>query len=377
MSVALEQRSEGMMLGIAMGDLIGSPFEGYDITTDPREYELFQGYDAVDPEHPIDGWKPKAVEMIDHIRELPNKLVVEYIGYLGTNFWDYGETTDDTSQAVAIAESLVANNGVNPRDISNRFVDWYDGGKGRGMGGTTALSLQLLDPLETDPPFDWNEAAVIARRLTSKRPVYYKGRNHERPYPVVAVPSNGALMRIAPVGLWYRNNQSVRRQATRDVSGITHAFEECVLTAQVQTDLVAHLAKGVSKDEALDMTRNEFPEVFLEAENALQQPTDELGHTGGAYTTLGVALDSFEKTDNFRDAIISAVNSSVLRQPWACDVDTYGAVAGALAGTHYGVDAIPTEWYQLNHPDGSVHDLQPYSAKYLRQLGRQLISADS
>lgn len=374
MSASLEQRGEGAMLGLAVGDLMGSPFEGYDITTDPREYELFQGYDQVDPEDPTQVWKPRAVEMIDHIRSLPNKLVVEYIGYLGTNFWKYGETTDDTAQAVALAESLVASGGLDPQDAANRLVEWYDGGNGRGMGGTTALSLQLMDPEETYPPFSWDEASEVAHRLTSRIPVYYKGRNHERPYPVRAVPSNGALMRIAPVGLWYREDDTERLSATRDATVITHAFDECVEASQVQTDLIAYLSRGVPKDEALDMARSSFPVAFAEAERALQQPTDELGHTGGAYTTLGVAVDSFESTDNFRDAIVSAINSSVLRQPWAVDVDTYGAVVGALAGACYGIEGIPNEWYELTHPDGSRHDLQPDTADSIRQLGRLLVS---
>ena len=374
MNVSLQERAEGAMLGLAVGDLMGSPFEGYDITTDPREYELFQDYEDFDQVDPVNGWKPKAVEMIDHIRQLPDKLVTQYIGYLGTNFWEYGETTDDTAQAIAIAESLIENRAVNPDDISKRFVDWYDGGNGRGMGGTTALSLQLLDPLETNPPFAWNEAADIAKRLTAKQPVYYKGRNHERPYPVRAVPSNGALMRIAPVGLWFRDNQASRRQASADVSHITHAFEACVKTAQVQTDLIAHMALGAPKDEALDMARSDFPDVFAETEDALRQSTDELGHTGGAYTTLGVALDALESTDNFRDALISAINSSVLRRYWACDTDTYGAVLGALAGACYGVETIPKDWYELTHPNGGQYDLHPYPASKIRSLGRMLIS---
>ncbi|MCA9308833.1 ADP-ribosylglycohydrolase family protein [Candidatus Saccharibacteria bacterium] len=375
MNVSLEQRGEGAMLGLAVGDLMGSPFEGYDITTDPREYELFQGYDQVDPEDPTHGWKPRAVEMIDHIRGLPNKLVVEYIGYLGTNFWNYGETTDDTAQAVALAESLVANGGLDPQDAANRFVEWYDGGNGRGMGGTTALSLQLLDPEETHPPFPWDEASTVARRLTSRIPVHYKGRNHERPYPVRAVPSNGALMRVAPIGLWYRKSSYERLSATRDATVITHGFDECVEASRVQTDIIAYLSLGIPKDEVLAMVQTLSPNVFKESKKALKQPTDELGHTGGAYTTLGVALDSLENTDNFRDAIVSAINSSVLRQPWAADVDTYGAVAGALAGACYGVEDIPKEWYELKHPDGSRHDLQPYGSAYLRSLGRTLVNS--
>ncbi len=372
MGLSLEQRSEGMLLGTAVGDLLGSPFEGYDITTDPRDSELFKGYENIDPNDPQMGWKPKAAEMINFIREQPDMLVTKYIGYLGTSFWKYGETTDDTAQSVALAASLIESQGFNPEDVADRFVRWYDGGLGRGCGGSTGLALQLLDPADTNPPLRWYEAGERAREMGK---VMYKGRNHVNPYEVQSKPANGALMRTAPLGVWFRDEPQLRRQATSALTIITHAFQECIDTSLVQTDLVAYLANGVSKDEALAIVKEGYPDVVAEAADAIIQPTDELGHTGGAYTTLGVALEAFEQTDNYHDAIVSTINSSVLRKPWACDIDTYGAVAGALAGTYYGVENIPSEWYELQHPDGSRHDLQPHGATYIRKLGRLLAQA--
>lgn len=375
--ISTQQRSEGVLLGVAVGDLMGSPFEGYDITNDPNENPLFGGYQDINPDDVMNGWKPKAAQMINHIRALPNMMASEYIGYLGTNFWDYGETTDDTAQSIVLATSLVENRGLQPPDVAARLVQWYDGGNGRGMGGTTALSLQLQDELEINPPFGWDEAGAVARRLTSRYPVAYKGRNHQNPYPVRAVPSNGALMRAAPVGVWFRNNTASRREAARDQTIITHAFDECIDTARVQTDLVADLTNGVSKGEAIARAREIYPTVFSEIKRALIQDTDELGHTGGAFTTLGIAIDALETTDNFHDAILSTINSTVLRKFWMSDVDTYGAVTGALAGACYGVDDIPREWYELRHPDGDEYDLRPCSAAYIRELGRKLVTHSS
>ena len=175
-----------MLLGTAVGDLMGSPFEGYDITASPNKSKLFKGYKKADPEDPTQSWKRGAAEMILSIRRKPGMLVTSYIGHLGTGFWEYGETTDDTAQTIALTKSLIVNNGIDPADVAERLVDWYDGGLGRGMGGTTALSLQLMDPQEVYPPFSWDEASALAKRLTSKQPVHYKGRSHQRPYPVWA-----------------------------------------------------------------------------------------------------------------------------------------------------------------------------------------------
>ena len=43
------------------------------------------------------------------------------------------------------------------------------------------------------------------------------------------------------------------------------------------------------------------------------------------------------KTDNFRDALLLAVNLGD-------DADTVGAVAGQIAGAIYGIDNIPHDW---------------------------------
>ena len=45
----------------------------------------------------------------------------------------------------------------------------------------------------------------------------------------------------------------------------------------------------------------------------------------------------FMTTDNYRDAVLKAVNLGD-------DTDTTGAVTGALAGLAYGLDGIPKEW---------------------------------
>ena len=59
--------------------------------------------------------------------------------------------------------------------------------------------------------------------------------------------------------------------------------------------------------------------------------------TGYVLRTLEAALWSVWKTDNFRDAVLTAANLGV-------DSDSVAAVAGQLAGTLCGASAIPREW---------------------------------
>ena len=53
--------------------------------------------------------------------------------------------------------------------------------------------------------------------------------------------------------------------------------------------------------------------------------------------TLETALWAFERSSDFREGALLAVNLGE-------DADTTGAVYGQLAGAYYGVDSIPQSW---------------------------------
>lgn len=53
--------------------------------------------------------------------------------------------------------------------------------------------------------------------------------------------------------------------------------------------------------------------------------------------TLQAALWCLLTTDNYREAVLTAVNLGD-------DTDTTGAVTGGLAGLHYGYEQIPEDW---------------------------------
>ena len=58
---------------------------------------------------------------------------------------------------------------------------------------------------------------------------------------------------------------------------------------------------------------------------------------GYVLDTLAAAKWCFATTDTYRDCVLVAVNLG-------SDTDTTACVAGALAGTAYGIDAIPQKW---------------------------------
>ena len=73
------------------------------------------------------------------------------------------------------------------------------------------------------------------------------------------------------------------------------------------------------------------------AEVSAYKTREEANNSGWAVSTLESALWAFNLTNNFRDALVAAVNLGG-------DSDTIGAVCGQIAGAFYGFTAIPTEW---------------------------------
>ena len=63
----------------------------------------------------------------------------------------------------------------------------------------------------------------------------------------------------------------------------------------------------------------------------------EIKSSGYVVDTFRAALWSLATTDNYKDAVLKAVNLGD-------DTDTVGAVTGGLAGIAYGMDGIPGEW---------------------------------
>lgn len=66
-------------------------------------------------------------------------------------------------------------------------------------------------------------------------------------------------------------------------------------------------------------------------------PEHEIRSGGFVLDTLKAATWCFVNTNSYDECMLAAVNLGD-------DADTTAAVAGALAGTVYGIEAIPQEW---------------------------------
>jgi ADP-ribosyl-[dinitrogen reductase] hydrolase len=71
-------------------------------------------------------------------------------------------------------------------------------------------------------------------------------------------------------------------------------------------------------------------------------------------------------TDSFEEALVQVVNLGA-------DADTAGAVTGALAGAHYGLDAIPERWRRALQGQWPVRDGKVWKAEGFVELADRLV----
>ncbi|MFC4990050.1 ADP-ribosylglycohydrolase family protein [Saliphagus infecundisoli] len=81
---------------------------------------------------------------------------------------------------------------------------------------------------------------------------------------------------------------------------------------------------------------NEVIELVLDSRHGPRDTLD-LEKSGYVVTTLQAGLYHGLTADSAEEAIVNAVMMGG-------DTDTIGAVAGAVAGTRFGVDALPERW---------------------------------
>ncbi|EZG43727.1 ADP-ribosylglycohydrolase [Gregarina niphandrodes] len=297
----------------------------------------------------------------------------------GRNQTRRGEWTDDTSMALCLAHSLLKTHGLDPRDVLEHFLDWFQlghfttAGRAWGVGRTVRAALQRF--AVTLNPYDCGPDAPSAA-------------------------GNGSIMRLAPVSLFfaqprgwlYRDRDTTDSLTTDSLttdslttdslttdshsalvaeldrvvvaaaasSKTTHRAREAVDGARYLAALLWGCLRGCPKEQLLSIFPSEFfwsrpgnnlaPRILAVARGSFRdKAVHELQTSGYVVHTLEAALWAFAHSDSFAEGALLAVNLGG-------DSDTIGAVYGQIAGAHYGEPSIPYEW---------VHALQFHTEFYL------------
>lgn len=230
--------------------------------------------------------------------------------------------TDDTQMAVGLAESLIAKRGLDAGDAAARWARNMDGLRGYGPGAS-----RLLKRVRGGE--DWRSA---------NRSVFPDGSY-----------GNGAAMRAAPVGLFFRDDEAALVEAAALSSEITHAHplgvEGGVLIARGTAmalrerfdpeGFLGELRRTSGRDEYRE--RLALAAGFLKSPPPASEVRERLGVSIVAHESVVTALYAFCRyPDDFRGMIEYIIGLGG-------DTDTIGAMAGGMSGARGGVSALPEE----------------------------------
>ncbi len=230
-----------------------------------------------------------------------------------------GRPTDDADQTAALAESLVACRGLVQVDLFNRLRNVTFGhvsplwsGKAMGAGKTTLDALRPTTFAESQ-----------------KRDV--SG----------AFPSNGALMRTAPLALFFGSYENFDPVIVSSAAHVTHAHwfakTTCVYYVGVLIGFLnGHDLRSAKEKSCAFLSHTELTMLHLETSTAPFDPGKWPGR-GAAALTLNIALHTLEHAKDFEEGLTKVAMIGG-------DTDTYGAVAGGWLGAKFGLDGIPANW---------------------------------
>jgi ADP-ribosylglycohydrolase len=241
-----------------------------------------------------------------------------------------GEWTDDTSMALALADSI-ARAGWDLNDQARCYLAWWRQGKysvnGRcfDIGNTVSTALMRFQE---------------------------SGNARASGDPSPQASGNGSIMRLAPVPIRFaalfpdQLEELIRYFIESSIP--THASPQCLSACAYFGLILAGLMQGCEPREVLApdwpalewFKRNhaldpEIEEVADGSFRRLQPPT--IVGSGYVVKSLEAALWAFWEAKDFREAVLRAVNLGD-------DADTTGAVCGQLAGAYWGESGIPAEW---------------------------------
>ncbi len=276
----IRDRAAGAFLGLAVGDAVGTTLE-------------FRSRDGQDRLEDMVGGGPFGLRP--------------------------GEWTDDTTMAVALAESLAERGTLDCRDLMDRFVRWWKEGEYSCTGSCFDIGNTTR--------------AALARYERTGDPM--AGSTDSR------AAGNGSLMRLSPVALRYWDDRAALDTAAADQSRSTHAAEDAVDACRAFASLLADAIAGKARAEVLAPGHFDgAPAVARILGGSWRgRAREDISSSGYVIDTLEAALWSVARTSDFRSAVLLAANL-------ADDADTVAAVTGQLAGALYGQNGIPADWLE-------------------------------
>lgn len=291
-------KARGMLIGLAIGDALGAPYEF--------------GYTS-----------SKIVELGDEIAHFRDHRIPK------------GVWTDDTEMALCLADSILENDGYDSYDVMEKYSRWMNEGY-RTYDGLPAA----------DVGYQTRRAIVNFKR----DPEYLEETGSA---------GNGAIMRVAPVVIAGKivnkagskderdNIQEMARLSCKDTHNsymaiaVTEAFASllalCFTYDGHLASAIEHCTCWLSRDN--EQQRNCEKQIHERITAALTSENGNEFKDRGGYIldAFTIAVWAAEHSSSFEEGLLKVIRLGG-------DTDTNGAIYGQLAGALYGYDKIPKEW---------------------------------
>lgn len=248
----------------------------------------------------------------------------------GPHGLDAGEWTDDTSMALALADSM-RRKSWDLNDQAERYLGWWTRGTYSVNGRCFDIGLTVKSALT---------------RFKKTRDARQSGDPDER------ASGNGSIMRLAPVAIrhvdCFPGDLQLLSARASESSLPTHASPQCLSACRYLCLVLCGLMQGIRRDEvlssnwkALERLREIEPlhpliEEVAQGSFRKRNPPEIVG-SGYVVKSLEAALWAFHDAVDFRQGVLRAVNLGD-------DADTTGAICGQLAGACWGESGIPAGW---------------------------------
>ncbi len=294
-------RAAGAIVGMAIGDALGSQYE-------------------FGPSHPDDFVPEFGVSVFGHA---------------------VGEWTDDTAMALPILDAIARGDSLRDPVTLGRIVGEWDGWSrtAKDVGSQTRAVLAGIGGAHTE------EAARTAAQRFHER----SGRSA----------GNGSLMRTAPVALAYLHDGGERHlvEAAARIAQLTHWEPSNGEAVALWSLLIRQAIRTGGFDPGeqsafLDGLETSADRAALLELTPGRHPRELRAQNGWVVRAFQAAHAAVSGASDFRSAVCRAIQGGG-------DTDTVAAIAGSLAGARWGLSQIPLAWQRRIHgwPGCDVHDL--------------------
>lgn len=288
--INLEDRIKGGIIGLLVGDALGVPYEFHDRLSIPP-------FDEIEFEPPI------------NFRRAHSGVPV-------------GTWSDDGAQALILLSSLLECEKFDAAHFAKGLAHWYDNGFMAVGGVVFDVGIQT--------------ANAIRQLKRGIEPLHAGGKDEY-------ANGNGALMRVLPLAIWHQGSDSELIADAFDQSGVTHGHLRSKLCCALYCLWARRILQDVESawENAVETLYDFFPEGTIghtELETKIF-PKDIIYDVKGS----GYVVDSLcaSRWANFNQTYEETVKAAI---SLGDDTDTTACIAGGIAGTKYGFQAIPDRW---------------------------------